>query len=220
MTARNRIGLVTGLAAGTLALGLPLAAAPAMASTPTSSTVTAPASGSTSPAQAWTGSIPTGSEPQSVCAATDPQDTHQVVYTAPGDPSTTSTTLRISITWTPASGNAMTNDEILTVLDSSGTAVASSDTSDTTETVTLVNPASGTYKAVACGYVNASAQPYTGSASAQSVAVRHAPPPVSEAGAAGADPVVPEVPFAVGLPVAALLAGGAVYVVRRRRRTV
>ncbi len=68
---------------------------------------------------------------------------------------------KFEISWTPVS-NPMTSDEILTVLNPDGSTLGSSDSSTNTETVTAANIQGGAYKIVACGYVNALPQTYTG----------------------------------------------------------
>lgn len=89
-----------------------------------------------------------------------------------------------TITWNPISaGGETTSDEILTVLDSGGNALASSDGSSPSGSVSLSNLPSGTYTAVACGYLNTDLQPYNGTASVTTVNKVQAPPPHQDAGA-------------------------------------
>jgi len=127
----------------------------------------------------WTGAIPPGTNPTSECTAATTKDVHVVNYTAPNvDPATVNSSLSFTITWNPVSaGGEPTSDEILTVLDSAGNALASSDGSSPSESVVLSNPPSGTYTAVACGYINTDLQPYNGAASVTTVNKVQAPPP-------------------------------------------
>jgi hypothetical protein len=84
------------------------------------------------------------------------------------------------ITWTPSNptGDETVNDEVLTVngpdgqdpADTSTSEVGSSDGGTTTETVVAHNLGPGTYHALACGFVNSTPQPYTGTLTVQTVA--------------------------------------------------
>jgi hypothetical protein len=99
-------------------------------------------------------------------------------------------TFTISISWTTA--DETTNDEILTLdasggadpADTQGTEIATSDGSDTTETVTAHNLGHGTYTVLACGYNNVAPQSYTGTV-AVAVTPKSASAPLAAANAQG-----------------------------------
>ena len=113
----------------------------------------------------WTGTIPTGSDPKSDCSGLPATqvDEHDISINVPaGTYGTLNATFTFSITWTPGTPTEDTADEILTVLDPSGNEVGSSDGGSTTETVTAPNLGSGTYRVLACGFVNPLPQPYSG----------------------------------------------------------
>jgi hypothetical protein len=158
---RVHLFLATGLAA---ALALAVASS---ASTPASQSVTVPSSAGQTATVSWTGSIPPGSHPTNDCAPVsgDPTvDHHALQVTVPsGAYSTVNASFSFSITWTPGTPTEDTADEILTVLDQSGNEVGSSDGGSTTETVAATNLAAGTYDVLACGFVNALPQDYSGS---------------------------------------------------------
>ena len=217
-----RAGAVVVLAALTVtALTVGAGITGAAASTPDGTTLAAPAAGSTTQPQTYSGAIPTGSaNPTSACpGTTGAVDNHTIHWAAQPDPQTTRSSFTVTISWTPSSGNETANDEVLTVFDSAGTALASSDGSDPSESVTLVDQPTGDYTAVACGYLNTTSQPYSGTVTATSVAVRHAPPPVAEtSGGATAAPGLPEAPYAVALPLLALVGAGVLFVARRQRQ--
>jgi hypothetical protein len=140
------------------------------ASNPASQTAVVPAAGSTT-TLTWTGTIPAATNPTSDCTALEgtPADAatidHHTITIQPPSTGYTGikTTFTFQITWTPSTGNENTNDEILTVLnnDTDGE-VGSSDGSSTTETVASTNLGAGTYDVMACGFINALPQDYTG----------------------------------------------------------
>src|SRR5205085_731316 len=70
------------------------------------------------------------------------------------------------ITWANSS-----NDEILTVLDSAGNEIGSSDGGTATETVTTTNLAAGTYKIVACAFQSTASVAYTGTVTVTTAAL-------------------------------------------------
>jgi len=221
---RRRVPAVVGagLVAAVAAVAL---AVPARASTPGDSPVSAPPAGGSSGPVTWSGAIPAGSSnPTSVCPTTGPIDTHTITWTAQADPQTTRSSFTAAISWQPSNptGSETANDEVLSVANASGTVLASSDGSDPSESVTLVDPASGVYTVIACGYVNTTAQPYAGSVTASSVPVTHAPAPVAESDPGSAPPssAMPEASLVVGLPLLALVTGGGLVVARRRRAAV
>jgi hypothetical protein len=151
------VAVATVSAVGAIGVG-------AQASSPSSQTVTAPSAGHTTTIT-WTGTILPGSDPTSDCndAQGTTSDPHSVTIKVPSGLYTASTTKAIfAISWTPASGNENTNDEVLTVNDPAGNEVSSSDGSTTAEAVTATDPRAGTYTALACGFVNTVPQNYTG----------------------------------------------------------
>jgi hypothetical protein len=134
-----------------------------------------PAAGSTSTVT-WTGTIPAGSNATSDCstlAGTPQVDDHTITVQPPsGGYTGIQTTFTFQISWTPASGNENTNDEILTVeSNDTGGEVGSSDTSSTTETVATSNLGAGSYDVMACGFVNSLPQDYTGTLTMKTVTV-------------------------------------------------
>jgi hypothetical protein len=141
-------------------------AAPLLASDPATGTVAVPAADGTAGAE-WTGTIPAGSNPTSKCIDGVNTDSHTVTFTVPnGLYDTKAVTFTFSITWTPSNPTAdgTVNDNIITVIAPDGTA-SSQDGGTTTEKIELANLAAGDYKILACGFVNATAQPYKGSVS-------------------------------------------------------
>jgi 5-hydroxyisourate hydrolase-like protein (transthyretin family) len=149
-------------------------AAATQASTPPSQIATVPAVGQTT-TLTWTGTIAPGTDPASDCSAVDgtPQvDDHTITVQPPATGYTgIETTFTFSITWTPSSPQEDTSDEILTVAnENTDTEVGNSDTGDTTEVVTGVNLGAGNYTAMACGFVNALPQDYTGKLKMETVA--------------------------------------------------
>ncbi|MGI8710350.1 MAG: hypothetical protein ACR2LA_05085, partial [Acidimicrobiales bacterium] len=155
------------LAAAVLAAGaLVIPAAGALAATPSPQSITVPTSPGQSQTVGWSGTIPPGANPTSDCNGAPPatSDVETIAVSVPaGAYQTVSASFTFSIHWTPASGNATTNDEILTVVGPNGAEVGSSDTSNTTETVTASDIQPGAYRVEACGFANATAQAYTGS---------------------------------------------------------
>jgi hypothetical protein len=137
---------------------------PALAAAGGSSAVTVPTADKTV-TYTWKGTIPPGSDPSSDCTVTAPAtaDQHTIAIAVPaGRYDTTASQATFSISWTPTAGDENTADEIITVLDPKGQEIGSGDTSSTTEQVSTVNPAAGTYTVQACGFVNAAPQAYVG----------------------------------------------------------
>jgi hypothetical protein len=135
------------------------------ASTPPSASVTVPSSVGQTASDSWTGTIPVGSNPTSDCSGlpSTQVDEHDIQITVPsGLYSTLNAQFKFSITWTPGTPTEDTADEILTVIGPDGNEIGSSDGGSTTETVTALNLGSGTYKVLACGFVNALPQSYSG----------------------------------------------------------
>jgi hypothetical protein len=160
-------GVVMSRLVSLLALLLSLVVvAPTAASTPATSTLTVPSSGGATVTATWTGTAPIGANPSSKCliAGTPTSDDHALTVVVPaGTYDTVKATFTFKITWSPASGNVSNNDLILTVLDPSGLEVQSSDGGTPSEAITATNLAAGTYKVVVCGFVNTTAQPFSGS---------------------------------------------------------
>lgn len=171
MTLRPSWRLVAGVASAGALGALVLTALPASASMPASDSVAVP-SPPDSVSKTWTGTIPVGSDQTGPCTAGATTDSHASTVTVPGGAYDTSdSTFAFSITWTPSSpAGETTNDEILTVVDQTGKVLGTADTSATTEQVTLKNLPGGTYTALACGYLNMTAQPYTGTLNVTSTA--------------------------------------------------
>lgn len=162
--------------AGACSLVAGLALAPAHGSSPASSSLTVPAKAGKTAKVSYTGTIPAGSNPTSDCTTSGgaTADSHTVVIRAPrGGYKNVTAVATFAITWKPATTESAA-DEILSLVAQNGKVIGSSDGSSTTEALTITNPASGRYRMLACGYVNASAQPYTGY-----VTVKTAPKAVS-----------------------------------------
>ncbi|MDQ6875894.1 MAG: glycoside hydrolase [Actinomycetota bacterium] len=136
----------------------------ALAATPASSSVTVPTTVGQTVTRTWTGTIPVGANPTSDCnGGTSTSDVETItVNVPPGAYQNVSASFTFSITWSPV-GSSTTNDEILTVVGPNGAEVGSSDTSNTTETVTASDIQPGQYQVEACGFVNTAPQPYQGS---------------------------------------------------------
>ena len=157
------------------ALAVPVLAS---ASTPATSTITVPAGAGATATDSWTGTAPPATFPASTCfpGMTPLVDEHAVtVNVLPGTYAAVAATFTFTITWTPATGDQSTSDLILTIIGPDGLEVASSDGGAPTETVVANDLAPGTYRAVACGFINAAAQPYNGSLTIATTA-RTAPP--------------------------------------------
>jgi hypothetical protein len=145
------------------------------ASAPDSSSVAVPAAPGTT-SVSWTGTIPAANaHPTSDCSdqGTGAGDQHNITVTVPDTGySNIVAEFTFTITWAPSGATAdnNSNDEILTVNapggadpgDTTGPEVGSSDGGTSTETVVAHNLAPGTYQVLACGYVNTTAQDYTG----------------------------------------------------------
>jgi hypothetical protein len=90
-------------------------------------------------------------------------DEHDVTVTVPPDVyDSIDAKFKFNITWTPSSPDPSTSDLILTVIGPDGDPVGSSDGGSPTETVTANNLPGGTYKMLACGFLNSAPQPYDG----------------------------------------------------------
>ena len=132
------------------------------ASTPPTSNITVPSSANQTVTITWTGQIPPGANPSSDCsklADTPAVDQHVPTINVPaGIYNSLNAKFTFNISWDASSGN----DEILSVLNPDGTTLGSSDGGDPSETVEGTNLAAGTYKVIACGFTNTSAQSYIG----------------------------------------------------------
>ena len=159
---------------GFIAVGMASASAP-----PSGNLVVPTTAGASGTPDTWSGTIPIGSNPTSACtgvANAPTEDSHTVnISVAPGTYNTVVATFTFSITWTPVTPAEDTNDEILTVFAPDGSVVGSSDGSSTTEKVVATNLASGAYRVVACGFINAAPQPYTGKAEVTTAAIAAEP---------------------------------------------
>jgi uncharacterized repeat protein (TIGR01451 family) len=169
--------VVPALAAFALLLGV-AGVGTSQASTPPSSTVSVPTAAGQTVTDAWTGSIPTGSNATSDCSlyADSPlSDQHSVTVNVPaGAYDAVQASFTFNVSWDGSSGN----DEILTVLDPDGNEVGSSDTGSPSETVQVTNLAAGAYKVVACPFLSPTDQVYTGTLTIQTSAVPPPPPPL------------------------------------------
>jgi hypothetical protein len=136
----------------------------AFAATPPSRSVTVPTSTGQTRTVSWAGTIDPGANPTSDCnGGTSTADVENVAISVPASAyQNVSASFTFSIHWTPVVSSTA-NDEILTVVGPNGAEVGSSDTSNTTETVTANDIQAGTYQVEACGFANAGPQPYTGS---------------------------------------------------------
>src|SRR3954452_16990552 len=162
---RSRAAAVV-VAVGTLVLP----GTAAVAATPDNQTVSGPTSVGQTRTIHWSGTIPPGSNPTSDCDSnTALADIETLTINAPANYNTVSATFTFSIHWTPVSPDETANDEILTVMNTDGGgggeeggSVGSSDTGNTTETVSATDIQGGHYEVQACGFVNTTPQPYTG----------------------------------------------------------
>src|SRR4051794_38629983 len=143
-------------------------------STPATSTVTVPASAGATITDSWTGTAPPATFAGSTCfpGSTPLVDEHAVTLAvAPGTYDAVAATFTFNATWAPASGDASTNDLILTLIGPDGLEIDSSDGGAPTETVVARNLAAGTYRVAVCGFLNTTAQPYAGSLTVATSAV-------------------------------------------------
>jgi hypothetical protein len=154
------------LVAALASLVIAAPAAPVGASSPAASTVSVPTSADVTVTDTWTGTAPPGSFAASTCypGGTPLVDEHAVtIAVAPGTYDSLNAQFSFSIAWTPSSGDITTSDLILTLIGPDGLEIASSDGGAPSETVVATNLAAGTYRVVACGFLNAAPQPYDGS---------------------------------------------------------
>ncbi len=153
------------VSAAAVAVAVPLTAG---ASDPQTQSATVPTTTGQTVTLNWTGTIPPGANPTSQCDGTTPEDTHEINLTVPsGVYSKLTAFFTFTIKWNPTSGTAITNDEILTVEGPQGE-VGSSDGGNPMEQVNASNLQAakgstvGKYIVRACGFSNATPQPYSG----------------------------------------------------------
>ena len=164
-----------------LAIGLAfIVAVPATvaASTPATSTVTVPTSAGATVTDSWTGTAPPATFAGSTCfpGGSPLVDEHAVtIAVAPGTYDTINARFTFNITWTPVSGDASTNDLILTLIGPDGLEIDSSDGGTPSETVVANNLAAGTYRVVVCGFLNTNFQPYAGTLTVTTTGIQQPP---------------------------------------------
>jgi hypothetical protein len=152
------------------------------AATPATQSIAVPSKAGQTATYTWSGTIPAASpHPTSDCnGAGVGNDDEALTVTVPRKGyDKFDAVFSFQITWTPSNptGQETLNDEVLTVNsadnqdagDTKGPEVGSSDGGTTTETVIAHNLAPGTYHALACGFVNSTPQPYTGTLTVQTV---------------------------------------------------
>ena len=152
------------------------------AATPSTQSVTVPDKAGQTVTLTWSGTIPAASpHPTSDCngAGVGQDDEGITVATPRKGYDKFDATFTFSIAWTPSNptGSEQYNDEVLTVNsadnqdpgDTSSSEVGSSDGGATKEVVVTHNLATGTYHALACGFVNTTAQPYQGTLTIETV---------------------------------------------------
>jgi hypothetical protein len=164
---RNNNSLIGVVLVVLLAL---VAADPVAASDPPSSSITVPAATGQSVSVTWSGTVPVGANPNSDCtqSAADQIDEHSLAVTVPeGAYSSLKAVFTFRMTWTPPTPNATANDLILTLVAPNGLGIASADSSGAAETLAVENLLPGTYKVLACGFANATAQPYSSTLTVQ-----------------------------------------------------
>src|SRR4051794_4350558 len=172
----GRIAIALGAAAACVAPAL-LAISGTDAVAASGTTVTVPSSAGGHVAQSWTGTIPAGANPNSDCAGQPSQtiDEHAITVVVPkGTYRSVTATMVVAVSWTPP-GAEDANDEILTLIGPDGKEIASSDGGTTTETVSVLNPVAGTYKAQACGFSNSTPQNYKGTVNVTTAKIVKAP---------------------------------------------
>jgi hypothetical protein len=137
-----------------------------------------PTSAGATVTDSWTGTAPPAAFAGSTCfpGGSPLVDEHAVtIAVAPGTYDTVNAQFTFNITWTPASGDASTNDLILTLIGPDGLEIASSDGGAPTETVVANNLAAGAYRVVVCGFLNTTLQPYGGNLTITTTGIQAAP---------------------------------------------
>jgi hypothetical protein len=153
------------------------------AATPATQSVAVPSKTGQTATYTWTGTIPPVSpHPTNDCngAGVGADDEAFTVAVPRKGYDKFDAVFTFQINWTPSNptGAEDVNDEVLTVNsadnqdpgDTASSEVGSSDGGTTQETVVAHNLAPGTYHALACGFVNSTPQPYTGTLTVQTVA--------------------------------------------------
>src|SRR3954453_22505348 len=153
------------------------------AATPSTQSIVVPSKAGQTATVTWTGTIPAVSaHPRNSCNGPGVQvDDEGLGVTIPRKGyDRFDATFTFEISWTPSNPTAdeQLNDEGLTVNtpdnqdegDTATSELGSSDGGTTTETVIAHNLAPGTYHALACGFVNTTAQPYQGKLTIETVA--------------------------------------------------
>lgn len=165
-TSQSALFNLRGLAALSLCSLSTLFVVLSVASTPPTTSITVPSTSGQTVTVTWSGTIPPFVDQDSDCATyadTPAVDQHVSTVTVPaGVYSAVDAIFTFKINWNPVSGSEPASDEILTVLDSGGNEIDSSDGGSLTETVRRQNLAAGDYKVVVCGFQNLQPQPYTG----------------------------------------------------------
>src|SRR4051812_18125217 len=159
------------------------------ASTPASTTISVPkAPNHTVKSKPWTGTMIPSANPESDCSAIPANatsDTHAITLKVPGGSGLykkLSALVTVSISWDPTNATGLNRtpaDEILTVIDPQGNAVASSDGGAPMEVVSMFNPKPGTYTALACGFTNVAPMAYKGVVTIDTLPKHVAPGPLS-----------------------------------------
>ncbi|MCA1832403.1 MAG: hypothetical protein LC750_06680 [Actinobacteria bacterium] len=141
-----------------LALLVVFTGAPAGASTPESDAVTVPAKDGQTVEVSWTGIVPPGANTDSQCTDAPIADEHTIELRVP---SGTYKAVNVAARFTIQGAGVA--DLILTVIGPGGTTASSDGTSvgASKESVTMANPAAGTYRVVACAFAGA-VDSYTG----------------------------------------------------------
>src|SRR3954453_14464869 len=153
------------------------------AATPSTQSIVVPSKAGQTATVTWTGTIPAVSaHPRNSCNGPGVQvDDEGLGVAIPRKGyDRFDATFTFEISWTPSNPTAdeQLNDEVLTVNspdnqdegDTATSELGSSDGGTTTETVIAHNLAPGTYHALACGFVNTTAQPYQGKLTIETVA--------------------------------------------------
>ncbi len=153
-----RFGLAVLLGASLL----PAATGATLASTPPSSSATAPAGGG-SVTREYTGTVPPGGGGTAECIEGVNADLHTfTINPFPANFYDTRTgTARFRIRWSPTTGDIATQDLLLRVFDPDGTALES-DGGSPSEVVIFTNPKAGEYQVYACGFLLVAPQDYLG----------------------------------------------------------
>src|SRR5581483_9478798 len=173
------------------ALAALLSISSAFASTPSSSSVTVPASAGATAVDHWTGTAPvgTGGAASQCLGAPVIEDDHVVHVTVPAGTYTTfDATFNFEVSWADAA-----QDLVLTVTDASGNVVGTSDGSDPQEQVIATNLAPGDYTVAVCPFTATAAAAYNGTLTITTQS--HVPSPPAQP-ACGTDPAPAPRPIA------------------------